>query len=1172
MKLVWSQPLFACKDHQINIPALPKRLALSAAISTALLTGYGGRKTYAACINTGAGAYGCSGVNISPQVLNPGFSGDITITTTPGFSVNAPANNGLTITSTTATDDLSFVDNNYSAITGKEIGFYIDHHGSGALTVTTSGAISSSGNLFDGVRAYNRAAGTDLVLNLNGDINGSRTGVATRNFGTGDLNIVTGGGVTGVLSDGIKAINYGAGGNLTIDAYRDITGRGFGIAASNIGSGELRITTRGTVTSDLLDGLHVVGTGTDLGITAFQNISGYQDGIDALSLGSGATGITVSGSVVGTTGDGINIANSSSSNGDQVLAVGDVRGQNYGVKARNFGSGALNITTRSVTSTNRDGIYAYNFNNATDLTITAQGAVSGGDSAITARNHGSGALSITSSGVLTGIDSYGLFLRNSPNGTDLTVNAAGVSGGVMGIYAIQQGSGDVSVTTSGPVTGISSIGMVVLGRSYSSGGINIDAQGDVSGQKNGIFVESIGTGDVIISTSGKVTGGDANGIGVAVGGTADISITVSGAVTGGNYHGFYIRQVGTGSTSLTLNSGASVSATSGVAIADYYGTGDITVTVNQGASVTGEIILGDGDDTLIFDGGDFSEVTLFDGDNFDVDAGAGSGFDSITLRGRGVVDTGLLVNWEEVNLEGGYRLVGDKFDFGNLTVNGGGVIDGGNSFIFTGDLTIGSGGTLDAGSAFQIIGDLFLNAGGTLDSTGNSPSNTVITGNFANSGLVTLTDAETNDTVTVTGNYTSAGGTLELDTLLDDGLVDTTDKLIINGASAGATRVIVNNAGGAGGDTDTGNPTTDGIQIVQVDGASAGIFTLAAPVTAGAFAYSLVQADGQNWYLQSSGLIDQLFGYSALATAIADQLEPLRQRDHRGQLVSADGSASNSDSGFWSRVSYSNTEADSSNSVGSLKVDSELEYDRTKVQLGYDQLLTRSIEGSLIASVFGHYQRIDLDVEDSLTGAKLAAGEADGWGAGAALTWYGSEGWYGDLQMQFTRYNIDVDGVSGSDADTDAINWSVSGEAGHEIALSDQLRITPQAQLLWQQTDFDKLTDSAGVTAKWQHRDAVTVRAGLTLERDFMVSPAPITGYVVVDVVQALTDASEVEVNGVEVQAQLNRTRADLRIGAQHISADKKLVIYAEVGASESLNSRHYQRIDATAGLRWRFM
>ena len=1206
--------------------SFPQRLALSSAIATALLVGYGGRKSYAGTVSGGPAVFTLSGAANGgtdvTQAINTNDPSNITITTSAGFGIDTSVGggDGINITTGLATKSATFTDNYNSAVSGGDDGIVALNFGSGALSITATGAVTGTNG--DGIDASNY--GTDLTLNTV-EVSGGYFGIFARNFGSGALSITSTGTVNGTTYSGIYTFNHGVGTDLTL--YTAGSAGGSGIAARNLGSGALSITATGAVTGTNGDGIDARNYGTDLTFNTAA-VSGGHNGISASNNGSGSLTITATGAVLGTN-NGIVVQNSVPGT-DLTLHTAAVSGGDDGIFARNFGSGALSITsTGAVTGTNDDGIDARNY--GTDLTlntaavsggyngikafnegsgalaITATGAVSGnytginarnnttsndltlntatvsgGHHGIAARHYGSGALSITATGTITATHYDGIFALVTPGATDVTLNTATVSGGYDGIFALTIGSGALSITATGTVAGISNDGIYALNsvgtdlilntaavdggrdgitaRHLGSGALSITATGTVTGTNDhgiyalntagtdltlntaavsggydGIVAVNLGSGALSITASGPVTGGRGAGIAAFAHGGGDLSVTVSGAVTGGNDHGFYLGAAGT--THLTLNSGASVNAISGVAI--YNSAGDATVTVNSGASVTGDIILGDGDDTLIFDGGDFSQVTLFDGDDFANDAGAGGNVDHLTLRGSGTIGPSLLVNWEQIDLEG--------------------------------ELAIGNGATLDAGTAFQVIGDLFLNAGGTLDSTGNSPSNTVITGNFSNSGTITMADNETNDSVTVTGDYTSAGGTLELDSLLNDGVVDITDQLIINGNSAGTTLVTVNNVGGAGDDTDTGNPTTDGIQIIQVDGTSAGVFTLANTVSAGAFTYDLVQADGQNWFLQSTGLIDQLFGYSALASAIHDQLEPLRQRDHRGQLVTLDGKASHSGSGFWNRISYSETEADASNSVGGVKVDSELEYERSKVQLGYDQTLKADSNGTLIAGLFGQYQQLDLKTDDAITGVRQADAEAEGWGVGASLTYYAESGWYGDAMVQVSDYDIEVDGASGSEADTDALNWSVSLEGGYQFDLANSLTITPQAQLLWQQTDFDNVTDSNGVTAKWGSDDSLTARFGMTLERDFMIGGSAITGYVVTDVVHAITEAPEVKVNGMKVKSQLNRTRLDLRIGGQHVSADKQLVIYAELGASEGLNSRDYQRIDATAGLRWRY-
>ena len=87
--------------------------------------------------------------------------------------------------------------------------------------------------------------------------------------------------------------------------------------------------------------------------------------------------------------------------------------------------------------------------------MDASGAADG----ITARNYGIGALSITTTGTVTGTNDFGIFARNNLGGTDLTIEAADVSGGLDGILTRQYGTGALSITATGTMTGTSGTGI-----------------------------------------------------------------------------------------------------------------------------------------------------------------------------------------------------------------------------------------------------------------------------------------------------------------------------------------------------------------------------------------------------------------------------------------------------------------------------------------------------------------------------------------------------------------------------------------------------------------------------------------------------------------------------------------------------------------------------------------
>ena len=96
----------------------------------------------------------------------------------------------------------------------------------------------------------------------------------------------------------------------------------------------------------------------------------------------------------------------------------------------------------------------------------------------------------------------------------------------------------------------------------------------------------------------------------------------------------------------------------------------------------------------------------------------------------------------------------------------------------------------------------------------------------------------------VAGDYRTNNGVINIYTTLGDD-ASITNKLEIKGNSSGTGIINVTNDGG------TGDYTETGIEIVSVGGTSEATFTLASPVQAGAFEYTLGKNDSKNWYLNS---------------------------------------------------------------------------------------------------------------------------------------------------------------------------------------------------------------------------------------------------------------------------------------------------------------------------------
>ena len=227
----------------------------------------------------------------------------------------------------------------------------------------------------------------------------------------------------------------------------------------------------------------------------------------------------------------------------------------------------------------------------------------------------------------------------------------------------------------------------------------------------------------------------------------------------------------------------------------------------------------------------------------------------------------------------------------------------------------------------------------TLDSTGQylplgNPNNAMALGGplqghligvttFTNSGTIDLQSNPVAGDVLVitgarqagvagTGTFISNGGTLKLDTVLNEGGAATrSDTLVVDGTSVGAggaTNMAIRNAGGAGALT-VGN----GILVVQVldpSRSAAGAFALLlARMRGGAFDYRLFRGgpSGSNpndWFLRSTFIVGPVPTEPPIAAA-DPRRRPIRRRS-RCRRVSSRSSGRRSRPTAWSSRSPGN--------------------------------------------------------------------------------------------------------------------------------------------------------------------------------------------------------------------------------------------------------------------------
>ena len=426
--------------------------------------------------------------------------------------------------------------------------------------------------------------------------------------------------------------------------------------------------------------------------------------------------------------------------------------------------------------------------------------------------------------------------------------------------------------------------------------------------------------------------------------------------------------------------------------------------------------------------------------------------------------------------------------------------------------TVDSDATLAGGIMGTVRADSFT-LSGTLDISGSTAL-----------GHPVGTAAGGFSTFNVVSNNVSlgTGSQVLFNTYLNDAGVQRTDLLTLNlngSATSGTADVRVTNVGGPGGVT-VGN----GIELVQVtnnNGTTAGAFNLTAPVVAGPYEYDLfhgsVDASGpQNWYLRST--LDCSLApnaevcappppptpptppipppphfrvetsLNAALPAIAllygrNLMDTLHERvgdeeDIRGLT----GLYQNAPyTGGWARLigTGGNEQGDPRGIFGSGP---EFSYGFLGLQGGQDLLRREHDDGSrdhagvtfAVGSAHGNVTHFDGTTGDD---------DLQAYTLGGYWTHFGAPGWYVDTMLQGTLYNARTTanrGLLPFKTNGDGIAGSV--EAGYPFKFANGYFIEPQAQLIYQNINFNSAFDNEALV-KFSNVDSLIGRIGARFGR-----------------------------------------------------------------------------------------
>ncbi|EMO7865590.1 autotransporter outer membrane beta-barrel domain-containing protein [Citrobacter amalonaticus] len=491
----------------------------------------------------------------------------------------------------------------------------------------------------------------------------------------------------------------------------------------------------------------------------------------------------------------------------------------------------------------------------------------------------------------------------------------------------------------------------------------------------------------------------------------------------------------------------------------------------------------------------------------------------------------LALNDGTLNLSQGGSVQGEITGGGQLNVNGGVLTVEGVNSDMTAGVAVADGATVMLASPDTVLGgagagDVTVASGGMLAGQGLVGGNVVnsgmliamnalpghesasaglltLGGNLSNSGTVNLAGSKTGNQLVVNSNYTGSDGLMVFNTTLN-GDNSPTDKLTVHGDTRGNTRVDVNNVGG------TGVQTVNGIELVHVDGNSAGDFALEnGTVEAGAYVYTLAKgtnATAKNWYLTSkwNGAVP------AQEPPVVDPTAPDALRPEAGSYISNIAAANTL---FNHRLhdrlgepQYTNALRNGDDSVTSLWMRHVGGHERSSA--GDGQLKTQSNRyvlqlGGDIAQwssdgldrwhlgVMGGYANEHSNTQSNRVGYG-SDGRVSGYSAGLYGTWYQNDadktGMYVDSWMLYNWFDSSVTADRRERDEYKSKGLTASLEAGYTLKAGEfwgsegtlnTWYVQPQAQVTWMGVKDDAHRRKDGTRIETQGDGNIQTRLGV---------------------------------------------------------------------------------------------
>lgn len=431
-----------------------------------------------------------------------------------------------------------------------------------------------------------------------------------------------------------------------------------------------------------------------------------------------------------------------------------------------------------------------------------------------------------------------------------------------------------------------------------------------------------------------------------------------------------------------------------------------------------------------------------------------------------------------------------------------------------------------------------------------------------NSGVALSDGSGRFNTLTVDGDLHSEGATFLFQGALagDDSAMD---RLHVRGDTSGDALIAVKNIGGVGAQT------KDGIQLIEIDGASLASYALSGRAVGGSYEYFLFQGgladptDG-NWYLRSQwfdvckdnpaapGCVVDPGPDPIDPTDPVDPVDPINPilpppvlRPEAGAYLANQSAAINMfshrmndrigavslDEGraAWARVGRQ--QADFSAVGGQLSIDGNT----SVLQIGSD-LVRR---GNAAFGVMLGTGRADSSAVSDLTGYS-AKGRVRGSAVGVYGTWLqaadGTQGAYMDANLQYGRFDNRVQGIGLAPEHYDSRMASASLEAGYTFNVwqgsASALYVQPQLQLSHVDFRADRHVESNGTVIDHADAGGLSGRLGVRVFGHGTAADNALQPYLGVNWLRG-SGTSTLQFNGDMLGADVPRNRYEVQAGAE---------------------------------------